>query len=60
MKAETDMKAAQKELATVEKELEIKQQFLDVMSKAPTPAEQRKALLSRYSQSVGLIQSRSL
>ncbi len=50
MKAEVDMKEAQKELATVEKELNIKQQFLDVMSKAPTPAEQRKALLSLFAE----------
>lgn len=48
MKAEEDMKSAQKELAKVEKNLTIKQQFLDMMSEAPTPAEQRKALLALF------------
>lgn len=48
MKAEVDMKDAQKELAKVEKDLSIKQQFLDMMSRAPTPAEQRKALLAMF------------
>lgn len=48
MKAEEDMKIAQKELAKVEKNLTIKQQFLDMMSEAPTPAEQRKALLALF------------
>ena len=38
MKAEVDMKAAQKELAKVDQELDLKKQFLDTMSKAPTPA----------------------
>ena len=50
MKAEIDMKQAQKELGKVEKELEIKKQFLDTMSKAPTPAEQRKALLALFAE----------
>jgi len=50
MKAEVDMKEAQKELGKVEKELDIKKQFLDTMSKAPTPAEQRKALLALFSE----------
>ena len=50
MKAEEDMKVAQKELASVEKELDIKKQFLDTMSKAPTPAEQRKALLALFAE----------
>ena len=50
MKAEEDMKVAQKELAKVEKDLSIKQQFLDMMSKAPTPAEQRKALLAMFAE----------
>ena len=50
MKAEVDMKEAQKELGKVEKELGIKKQFLDTMSKAPTPAEQRKALLSLFAE----------
>ena len=50
MKAEEDMKVAQKELAKVEKNLTIKQQFLDMMSKAPTPAEQRKALLAMFAE----------
>jgi len=48
MKAEDDMKTAQKELGKVEKELSIKQQFLDMMSQAPTPAQQRKALLAMF------------
>ena len=50
MKAEEDMKVAKKELAVVEKDLSIKQQFLDMMSKAPTPAEQRKALLAMFAE----------
>jgi|TARA_R100000081_G_C4767263_1_gene143475 hypothetical protein len=50
MKAEVDMKQAQKELASVEQELDIKKQFLDTMSKAPTPAEQRKALLALFAE----------
>ena len=50
MKAEVDMKQAQKELAKVDNELEVKKQFLDVMSKAPTPAEQRKALLALFAE----------
>jgi hypothetical protein len=50
MKAEVDMKAAQKELAKVDEELDIKKQFLDTMSKAPTPAEQRKALLALFAE----------
>lgn len=44
------MKDAQSELAKVEKDLSIKQQFLDTMSKAPTPAEQRKALLAMFAE----------
>lgn len=50
MKAEEDMKVAQKELVKVEKELTIKEQFLDMMSKAPTPAQQRKALLAMFAE----------
>lgn len=50
MKAEVDMKAAQKELAKVDQELDLKKQFLDTMSKAPTPAEQRKALLALFAE----------
>ena len=50
MKAEEDMKVAQKELAKVEKQLTIKEQFLDMMSKAPTPAQQRKALLAMFAE----------
>ena len=50
MKAEKDMKEAQGKLAKVEKDLSIKQQFLDTMSKAPTPAEQRKALLAMFAE----------
>lgn len=48
MKAEKDMKIAQKELAKVEKDLSIKQQFREMMATAPTPAEQRKALLAMF------------
>jgi hypothetical protein len=48
MKAEDDMKEAQKELRKVEKELTTKQQFLEVMNQAPTPAQQRKALLALF------------
>jgi hypothetical protein len=48
MKAEEDMKVAKKELAKVEKDLSIKQQFRDMMATAPTPAEQRKALLAMF------------
>lgn len=48
MKAEKDMKVAQKELAKVEKDLSIKQQFREMMATAPTPAEQRKALLAMF------------
>jgi hypothetical protein len=48
MKAEKDMKQAQKELIKVEKDLTIKQQFLEMMSQAPTPAQQRKALLAMF------------
>ena len=50
MKAEEDMKVAQKELVKVEKELTLKEQFLDMMSKAPTPAQQRKALLAMFAE----------
>jgi hypothetical protein len=50
MKAEEDMKVAQKELAKVEKQLSVKEQFLDMMSKAPTPAQQRKALLAMFAE----------
>lgn len=48
MKAEEDMKDAQKQLRKVEKELTTKQQFLEVMNQAPTPAQQRKALLALF------------
>lgn len=48
MKAEQDMKAAQSQLRKVEKELSTKQQFLEVMNSAPTPAQQRKALLALF------------
>lgn len=44
------MKKAQKELKVVEKQLDTKKQFLDMMSKAPTPAEQRKALLAMFAE----------
>ena len=50
MKAEEDMKKAQKELRVVEKELDVKKQFLEMMAKAPTPAEQRKALLAMFAE----------
>ena len=50
MKAEEDMKQAQKELRVVEKELDVKKQFLEMMAKAPTPAEQRKALLAMFAE----------
>lgn len=50
MKAEVDMKEAQKDLAVVEKQLDTKKQFLDMMSKAPTPSEQRKALLAMFAE----------
>ena len=48
MKAEKDMKEAQGKLRKVEKELTVKQQFLEMMSQAPTPAQQRKALLALF------------
>jgi len=48
MKAEKDMKEAQSKLRKVEKELTTKQQFLEIMSQAPTPAQQRKALLALF------------
>jgi len=48
MKAEKDMKVAKKELAKVEKDLSIKQQFREMMATAPTPTEQRKALLAMF------------
>lgn len=50
MKAEDDMKQAQKELKVVEKQLDTKKQFLDMMAKAPTPSEQRKALLAMFAE----------
>lgn len=50
MKAEVDMKQAQKDLVKVENELAIKKQFLETMSNAPTPAEQRKALLAMFAE----------
>jgi hypothetical protein len=50
MKAEDDMKQAQKELKKVEKTLDTKKQFMDMMSKAPTPSEQRKALLAMFAE----------
>lgn len=50
MKAEEDMKKAQKELSKVEKELDVKQQFLSAINNAPTPAQQRKALLALFAE----------
>jgi len=50
MKAEKDMKKAKKELVSVEKKLDIKQQFLSAMNNAPTPAQQRKALLALFAE----------
>lgn len=50
MKAEKDMEKAKKDLVSVEKELNIKQQFLSAMSNAPTPAQQRKALLALFAE----------
>ncbi len=50
MKAEDDMKKAQSQLAKVEKDLSIKEQFRDMMAKAPTPSEQRKALLAMFAE----------
>jgi len=50
MKAEEDMKVAQRDLAKVEKELTLKEQFLEMMSSAPTPAQQRKALLALFAE----------
>tara|TARA_B100001093_G_C26788193_1_gene997675 strand:- start:493 stop:1059 length:567 start_codon:yes stop_codon:yes gene_type:complete len=50
MKAEEDMKEAQKELKKVDAQLNVKKEFLDMMSKAPTPAEQRKALLAMFAE----------
>jgi hypothetical protein len=50
MKAEDDMKQAQKELKKVEKTLDTKKQFMDMMSNAPTPSEQRKALLAMFAE----------
>ena len=50
MKAEDDMKQAQRDLAKVEKDLSVKKQFLEMMSNAPTPAEQRKALLAMFAE----------
>lgn len=44
------MKEAQKDLAKVEKELTIKEEFLATMAKAPTPTEQRKALLAMFAE----------
>lgn len=50
MKAEKDMKEAQKELGKVEKQLDVKQQFLSAINNAPTPAQQRKALLALFAE----------
>lgn len=50
MKAEDDMKQAQKQLKKVEKTLDTKKQFMEMMSKAPTPSEQRKALLAMFAE----------
>lgn len=50
MKAEKDMEKAKKDLLSVEKELTVKQQFLNAMSSAPTPAQQRKALLALFAE----------
>ena len=50
MKAEKDMEKAKKELVSVEKKLDIKQQFLSAMNNAPTPAQQRKALLALFAE----------
>lgn len=44
------MKQAQKELGKVERQLATKQQFLEAMSQAPTPAQQRKALLALFAE----------
>lgn len=50
MKAEEDMLKAKKDLVSVEKKLDIKQQFLNAMNNAPTPAQQRKALLALFAE----------
>jgi hypothetical protein len=50
MKAEKDMEKAKKDLVSVEKELTVKQQFLEAMNNAPTPAQQRKALLALFAE----------
>jgi len=50
MKAEKDMEKAKKDLVSVEKKLNIKQQFLNAMNNAPTPAQQRKALLALFAE----------
>lgn len=50
MKAEKDMEKAKKDLVSVEKKLDIKQQFLNAMNSAPTPAQQRKALLALFAE----------
>jgi len=50
MKAEKDMEEAKKKLVSVEKQLDIKQQFLNAMNNAPTPAQQRKALLALFAE----------
>ena len=50
MKAEKDMEKAKKDLVSVEKKLDIKQQFLNAMNNAPTPAQQRKALLALFAE----------
>ena len=50
MKAEKDMEKAKKDLVSVQKELTVKQQFLEAMNNAPTPAQQRKALLALFAE----------
>jgi|TARA_R110002167_G_scaffold125635_1_gene305930 hypothetical protein len=50
LKAEKDMDKAKKDLVSVEKKLDVKQQFLSAMNNAPTPAQQRKALLALFAE----------
>jgi DNA-binding MarR family transcriptional regulator len=50
-KVERDLKAAEVALTTTERELLVKKQMLDLISEAPSPAEQRKIIMATFMES---------
>lgn len=47
-KATRELNALKKEMSSTEKKLAVKQQLLEMMSQAPTPAQQRKMVLAMF------------